>query len=93
MRFFASASALLAMTSAAFAQTADFNPIYTPGNLEEVPAGSSFEVTWTAPAKYTDGTVSIHLIGGADQNSLVPLADLASMSSPVLSRRHSIVTS
>lgn len=82
MRFIASASAILAMVSTAIAQTADFDPIYTPGNLEEVPAGSPFEVTWTAPAKYAGVTISIHLIGGADQNTLVPIADIASMFFP-----------
>ena len=78
MRFFASASALLAMTVAAVAQTADFNPVYTPSENEEVPAGSTFEITWSAPAKYADGTVSISLIGGADQGTQVPIADIAS---------------
>jgi hypothetical protein len=77
MRFFASASALLAMTVAAVAQTADFNPVYTPSENEEVPAGSTFEITWSAPAKYADGTVSISLIGGADQGTQVPIADIA----------------
>lgn len=69
------------MTVAAVAQTADFNPVYTPSSNEEIPAGSTFEITWSAPAKYADGTVSISLIGGADQGSQVPLADIASMSS------------
>lgn len=80
MRFFASASALLAMITAAVAQTADFNPIFTPTELEEVPAGEPFVITWSAPAKYADGTVSISLIGGADQGTQVPIADIASTS-------------
>lgn len=78
MRFFATASALLAMATAAIAQTADFNPIFTPKDLEEIPAGSLYEVTWEAPAKYADGTVSISLIGGATQGTLVPIGDIDS---------------
>ncbi|KFH48014.1 hypothetical protein ACRE_010470 [Hapsidospora chrysogenum ATCC 11550] len=78
MRFFASASAVLAFAASAMAQTADFNPVYSPKDGEVVPAGSTFEVTWSAPAKYKDGTVSISLIGGADQSTLVPITDIAS---------------
>jgi len=78
MRFFPSASAVLAFAASAIAQTADFNPVYSPKDGEVVPAGSTFEVTWSAPAKYKDGTVSISLIGGADQSTLVPISDVAS---------------
>lgn len=78
MRFFASASAILAIATSALAQTADFDPVYTPKKGEVVPAGSTYEVTWSAPAKYKDGKISISLIGGADPNSLVPLSDIAS---------------
>lgn len=77
MRFFASVSAALAFAASAIAQTADFNPIYTPTEGAEVPAGSTFEITWQAPAKYKDQTVSISLIGGASQGTLVPIADIA----------------
>lgn len=77
MRFFTSAAALMAMVSAAFAQTADFDPVYKPENNEQIPAGSTYEITWQAPAKYSQGTISIHLIGGATQNTQVPLADIA----------------
>lgn len=75
MRF--TVSAVLAMAASAFAQTADFDPIYTPESNAVIEAGSTFEVTWAAPAKYADGTVSIHLIGGATQNTQVPLLDIA----------------
>merc|ERR1712000_120896 len=77
MRFFASVSLYLAFAASAIAQTADFNPIYTPTEGAEVPAGSTFEITWQAPAKYKDQTVSISLIGGASQGTLVPIADIA----------------
>lgn len=78
MRFNLSVTAVLAMAASAFAQTADFDPIYTPKSDEVVPAGSTYTVTWDAPAKYADDTVSIHLIGGASQNAQVPLLDIAS---------------
>jgi hypothetical protein len=77
MRFFASASALLAMATAAVAQTPDFDSISRPATGDDVVAGSAFTVTWEAPAKY-DGTISIHLIGGASQGTLQPVADIAS---------------
>jgi phage tail sheath gpL-like len=82
MRFFATASALLAMATAAIAQeqTADFNPVYSPETDENVVAGSTFEITWEAPEKYAAGTVSIHLIGGATQGTQIPIADIASKS-------------
>ncbi|KAI9897537.1 hypothetical protein N3K66_007393 [Trichothecium roseum] len=78
MRFFTTASALMAMITSALAQTADFDPVYTPKNNEKIPAGSTYEITWQAPAKYADATISIHLIGGATQNTQVPLTDIAS---------------
>lgn len=77
MRFFASAAAVMAMISAAAAQAADFDPIFEPQSGATVNAGSTFEVTWEAPEKYQDGTISIHLIGGASDTTLVPIADIA----------------
>lgn len=82
MRFFASASALLAMATAAVAQTDGFNPVYTPATGDKVIAGSPFTVTWGAPAKYADATISISLIGGATQGTLQPIADIASKFTP-----------
>lgn len=84
MRFYTTASAVLAIATSAFAQTPDFNPIYTPEKGEVVPAGETFEVTWSAPAKYKDGTISISLIGGPDDSALEPISDIAS-ESPVIS--------
>ncbi|ODA78758.1 hypothetical protein RJ55_06141 [Drechmeria coniospora] len=78
MRFQLSLSAVLALAASAFAQTADFDPIYTPKSNEVIPAGSPYSITWSAPAKYAAGTISIHLIGGATQNTQVPIMDIAS---------------
>jgi hypothetical protein len=79
MRFaITAASAVLAMAASVFAQTADFDPIFTPADGEVVNAGSTFEITWEAPAKYAAGTVSISLIGGETQKTQVPLLDIAS---------------
>ncbi|KND94943.1 hypothetical protein TOPH_00211 [Tolypocladium ophioglossoides CBS 100239] len=77
MRFSLSVTAVLAMAASAFAQTADFDPIFTPTPNEVVPAGSTFTITWEAPAKYAGDTISIHLIGGATQGQQVPLLDIA----------------
>lgn len=75
MRF--SVATILAFAATAFAQTADFDPIYAPTPNEKIAAGSTFTITWKAPAKYSEGTVKIELIGGATQNTQVPLADIA----------------
>ncbi|VUC37939.1 unnamed protein product [Clonostachys rosea] len=77
MRFFTAASAVLAFAASALAQTADFDPIYSPAEGTSVQAGQPFKVTWSAPAKYQSGTVSISLIGGADANTLVPISTIA----------------
>uniref|UniRef100_A0A1Y1LEZ2 Yeast cell wall synthesis Kre9/Knh1-like N-terminal domain-containing protein n=1 Tax=Photinus pyralis TaxID=7054 RepID=A0A1Y1LEZ2_PHOPY len=76
MRF--SIATILAFAATAFAQTADFDPIYAPKADETIPAGSTYTVTWKAPAKYSEGTVKIELIGGATQGTQVKLADIAS---------------
>ncbi|KAH0595607.1 hypothetical protein MHUMG1_06783 [Metarhizium humberi] len=76
MRF--SVATILAFAATAFAQTADFDPIYTPKADETIPAGSTYTITWKAPAKYSEGTVKIGLIGGATQGTQVPLIDIAS---------------
>lgn len=77
MRFFSAAAAVLAFAASAFAQTADFDPVYSPAEGTVVQAGQPFKVTWSAPAKYQSGTISISLIGGADANTLVPIGTLA----------------
>jgi hypothetical protein len=80
MKFALSISALAAFAASVMAQTADFNPVFTPEDNQEVPAGKTFEITWKAPAKYADGTVSLELIGGPDQNSQDKIADIAGKS-------------
>ncbi len=78
MRFAASFAALLAIAGSALAQTADFLPVTKPLSNEKVPAGSTYVVEWTVPAKYSSGTITISLIGGKDQASLTGLGTIAS---------------
>jgi hypothetical protein len=78
MQFTMSVAALVAMASSVLAQTADFDPVYTPDNNQVIPAGQVFEITWSAPEKYAEETVSIQLIGGATQDSQQVLSDLVS---------------
>lgn len=77
MRF--TLSAVLALATTAFAQTADFDKVTAPTPNEEIAAGSTYEVVWSVPGPYT-GDVAISLIGGDTQGTQVPLADIASMS-------------
>lgn len=74
------AAAVMAFASSVIAQTAGFIPVTVPTSNEEVDAGSDFEIQWTVPAAYADGTVSLHLIGGESQGTQVPLADIAGRS-------------
>ncbi|PHH67209.1 hypothetical protein CDD81_2978 [Ophiocordyceps australis] len=77
MRFLnLSLTALVAMATSALAQTADFDPIYTPTTNQEIEANTTFTITWKAPPKYQNEKVSIHLIGGETQNKQVPLSDI-----------------
>ncbi|KAI6783707.1 uncharacterized protein J7T54_001583 [Emericellopsis cladophorae] len=78
MRFFASASAVLAFVASAIAQTPGFNPIFTPGLNQEVPAGENFEITWQATEPYKNANIKISLIGGASQGTQQPIQDIAS---------------
>lgn len=80
MHFTMSIAAFVAMASSVLAQdtTPDFDPVYTPENNEVVPAGQVFDITWSAPEKYADETVSIELIGGATQGSQQTLQTIAS---------------
>lgn len=77
MQFSISAAAVLAFVASAFAQTADFDAVNTPAAWEVLPAGSTFKISWQAPAKYDGETISISLIGGATQGTQVPLIDIA----------------
>ncbi|KAG9257926.1 Ser-Thr-rich glycosyl-phosphatidyl-inositol-anchored membrane family-domain-containing protein [Emericellopsis atlantica] len=76
MRF--SASAVLAFAASVLAQTPGFDPIYTPGLNQEVPAGKTFEITWQATDPYKDANIKISLIGGASQGTQQPIKDIAS---------------
>ncbi|KAF4975292.1 hypothetical protein FZEAL_7905, partial [Fusarium zealandicum] len=77
MKFTISAAALMAFVAKALAQTADFDPIYTPTQWQSIPAGQSFEITWKTPAKYAGEKITISLIGGATQNTQEPIKDIA----------------
>lgn len=71
-------ASILALAATAVAQTAGFDPIYTPSDSEVVPAGSTYKVTWSAPAQYKNVKVDISLIGGASQATLQTVGDVAS---------------
>ncbi|KAM0424772.1 hypothetical protein ACHAPT_010082 [Fusarium lateritium] len=77
MQFTISAAAFLAFAAKAFAQTADFDPIFKPEAWSSVAAGETFQITWDAPAKYAGQKVTISLIGGDSQNTQVPIKDIA----------------
>ncbi|KAK0746367.1 Ser-Thr-rich glycosyl-phosphatidyl-inositol-anchored membrane family-domain-containing protein [Schizothecium vesticola] len=75
MRF--SVATVLALATAVFAQTEGFNVITKPTRDEKVPAGSTYEIVWQpGPDKYT-GPITIGLVGGATQQTLVPIETLA----------------
>uniref|UniRef100_L2G8C7 Gpi anchored serine-threonine rich protein n=1 Tax=Colletotrichum fructicola (strain Nara gc5) TaxID=1213859 RepID=L2G8C7_COLFN len=74
MRFTISAAAFLAFAANVLAQ----NPNSKPLSQEKIAAGSTYTIEWTAPDAFKDVTVSISLIGGATQNTQVPLLDIAS---------------
>ncbi|KZL69596.1 gpi anchored serine-threonine rich protein [Colletotrichum incanum] len=78
MQFKISAAALLAFAASALAQNPNFNPVYKPTSNEKVNAGTTLSIEWDAPEAFKDVTVSISLIGGATQNSQVPLLDIVS---------------
>ncbi|EXF79770.1 hypothetical protein CaCOL14_002833 [Colletotrichum acutatum] len=78
MQFKISAAAFLAFAASALAQNANFDPVTKPTPNEQINAGTSYTIEWTAPDAFKDVTVSISLIGGATQNTQVPLQDIAS---------------
>lgn len=77
MQFTIRAAAVLAFAAKVFAQTADFDPIYTPESNQVLNAGETFKVTWKSPEKYLNEKIIISLIGGATQNTQVPIAQIA----------------
>lgn len=81
MQFTISAAALAAFVGSVVAQNPNFNPVYRPESGEELQSGSTFTIEWEAPAEFADVEISISLIGGATQNTQVPLLDIACKSS------------
>ncbi|KAF4950494.1 hypothetical protein FSARC_13178 [Fusarium sarcochroum] len=77
MQFTISAAALMAFAAKALAQVADFDPVLTPSNWEETNVGKTLEITWQAKPKYSGEKISISLIGGATQNTQVPIKTIA----------------
>ncbi|RGP65281.1 ser-thr- gpi-anchored family, partial [Fusarium longipes] len=77
MQFTISAAALMAFAAQALAQVADFDPVLTPTNWEQVQTGETLEITWQAKPKYSGEKISISLIGGATQNTQVPIKTIA----------------
>ncbi|KAL6696398.1 hypothetical protein J3F84DRAFT_373905 [Trichoderma pleuroticola] len=77
MRFTLTVPAFLALVSAAFAQTADFDPITVPTSNEEITSGAPFTVEWSVPAKYAADTITIELIGGPTQATQQVLGTIA----------------
>ncbi|KAK4079832.1 Phytase [Trichoderma simmonsii] len=77
MRFTLTVPAFLALVSAAFAQTADFDPVTVPTSNQEIAAGAPFTVEWTVPAKYAADTITIELIGGPTQATQQVLGTIA----------------
>jgi Ser-Thr-rich glycosyl-phosphatidyl-inositol-anchored membrane family len=64
-------AAVLAFASAVFATnpTPGFDPITSPFQDENVPAGKPFEIVWEPSKSYT-GTVTIQLLQGATISTL-----------------------
>lgn len=87
MQFTISAATLLALVSAASAQTAGFDAITAPAKAEVVPACSSYKLTWDYVSTYA-GTVTIQLLEGATSTTLQlgpVIASTYSLSSLLLS--------
>ncbi|KAJ2898816.1 hypothetical protein MKZ38_003636 [Zalerion maritima] len=62
------------MAAAVAAQTTGFHAINLPGNLEDVPACSTYTIVWTPSTDATmAGEVSFGLIGGETQATLQPI--------------------
>ncbi|OHF01375.1 hypothetical protein CORC01_03408 [Colletotrichum orchidophilum] len=78
MQFKITAAAFLAFAASALAQNPNFDPVFKPTSNEKINAGTAYTIEWTAPDAFKDVTVSISLIGGATQNTQVPLQDIVS---------------
>ncbi|PSR97506.1 Ser-Thr-rich glycosyl-phosphatidyl-inositol-anchored membrane family-domain-containing protein [Coniella lustricola] len=72
MKFAFSAAAVLAFIGCAFAQaTEGFDAITSPTNQEVLNAGNTYSITWDPTSSYNGQTVSIILLEGATQGTLV----------------------
>lgn len=76
MQFRFAAAAVLGFVASAFAQAADFDSVSIASSVN---AGESVVINWSVidAAKYAGETVAISLIGGATQNTQVPLQTIA----------------
>lgn len=77
MQFTISAAALMAFAAKALAQVVDFDPVHVPTNWQKVSAGTTLDIAWEAKPKYSGEKISISLIGGATQNTQVPIKTIA----------------
>ncbi|KAG5760632.1 hypothetical protein H9Q72_011252 [Fusarium xylarioides] len=78
MQFHVSAAALIALAAQVLAQVADFDPVLTPTEWQEVPAGQKFDITWQAKPKYSGEKISISLIGGDTQDTQTAIKTITS---------------
>ncbi|KAK8049084.1 hypothetical protein PG994_010814, partial [Apiospora phragmitis] len=75
MRFATFSAAVVTFAVSALAQVDGFDPITNPTQDEKVAAGSKFTIKWQ-PGD-VKGAVKIALIGGATQNTQVPLTTIS----------------
>jgi hypothetical protein len=69
MRYSFISAAILALSSSVFAQTTGFDPISSPTQDQNVPAGTSLDILWQPSTTYT-GTITITLLEGATPSTL-----------------------
>jgi hypothetical protein len=79
MHFSLSVAALLAAAGSAVAQTPGYIPVNKPVANEKIAAGSTYTIEWGVPEKYAAGSVNIILIGGATQQLLGTIQNLATV--------------
>lgn len=69
MRYSFISTAILALTSSVFAQTANFDSITVPTQDQVVAAGSTLDITWE-PSTVYNGPITIQLLQGATPSTL-----------------------
>ncbi|KAI1334757.1 Ser-Thr-rich glycosyl-phosphatidyl-inositol-anchored membrane family-domain-containing protein [Xylariaceae sp. FL0016] len=77
MRSAAVVASVLAFAASTMAQVPGFAVMTSPANEQTVEAGETFTIVWQ-PGAYT-GSATIELIGGATQNTQIPLKTLATI--------------